>query len=112
MPARDPLVEFIAELREPVAVDPGAKRRVMDLLREAPPPVSAGVGRSVSHRPRSQSVATIRRIRGDGPRAASFGTLATAAGIALLMAVGTREPTAASSGPARRAVIIGDSVAS
>jgi nucleoside phosphorylase len=40
------------------------------------------------------------------------GTLATAAGIALLMAIGTREPSAGDSGPARRAVIIGDSVAS
>ncbi len=112
MPARDPLVEFIAELREPVAVDPGAKRRVMDMVREAPPPITASAGRLASHRPRSQSVAAIRRIRGDGPRAASFGTLATAAGIALLMAIGIREPTAATSGHARRAVIIGDSVAS
>ena len=34
MPARDPLVAFIAELREPVAVDPGAKRRLMDMVRE------------------------------------------------------------------------------
>ena len=110
MNARDPLTAFIAELREPVAVDPGSKRRLMDLVREAPPPMPSA--HSARTRTRSHSVAIIRRIRGDGPRAASFGTLATAAGIALLMAVGTREPNAERSGPVRRAVIIGDSVAS
>ena len=110
MNARDPLTAFIAELREPVAVDPGSKRRLMDLVREAPPPMPSA--QSVRTRPRSHAVAVIRRMRGDGPRAASFGTLATAAGIALLMVVGTREPNSARSGPARRAVIIGDSVAS
>ena len=110
MNARDPLTAFIAELREPVAVDPGSKRRLMDLVREAPPPMPSA--QSVRTRPRSHPVAGIRRMRGDGPRAASFGTLATAAGIALLMVVGTREPNSARSGPARRAVIIGDSVAS
>lgn len=112
MNARDPLAAFIAELREPVAVDPGSKRRLMDMVREAPPPVAAALTRPAPARHRSHTVAAIRRTRGDGPRAASFGTLATAAGIALLMAIGTREPSAGDSGPARRAVIIGDSVAS
>ena len=112
MPARDPLVVLIAELREPVAVDPGAKRRLMALVREAPPPVPGALGGPGARRPRGQAVAAIRRIRGEGPRAASLGTFATAAGIALLMAIGTRQPNAASSGPVRRAVIIGDSVAS
>lgn len=112
MPARDPLVMFIAELREPVAVDPGSKRRLMDMVRETPPPVPATITRPGLVRHRSRSVAAIRRMRGDGPRAASFGTLATAAGIALLMAVATREPARTASGPVRRAVIIGDSVAS
>jgi len=110
MNARDPLAAFIAELREPVAVDPGSKRRLMDLVRQAPPPMPTV--RSAPSRPRSHTVAAIRRMRGDGPRAASFGTLATAAGIALLMAIGTREPNTPRSGPVRRAVIIGDSVAS
>lgn len=111
LPARDPLVAMIAELREPVAVDPGSKRRLMDMVREAPPPVPA-VARAAPHRPRSQTVAAIRRMRGDGPRATSFGTFATAAGIALLMVVGTREPSPTDSGAVRRAVVIGDSVAS
>jgi hypothetical protein len=111
LPARDPLVAMIAELREPVAVDPGSKRRLMDMVREAPPPVPA-VARAAAHRPRSHTVAAIRRMRGDGPRATSFGTFATAAGIALLMVVGTREPSPTDSGAVRRAVVIGDSVAS
>ena len=110
MNARDPLAAFIAELREPVAVDPGSKRRLMDLVRQAPPPMPTVP--CAPSRPRSHAVAAIRRIRGDGPRAASFGTLATAAGIALLMAIGTREPNTPGSGPVRRAVTMGDSVAS
>jgi len=110
MNARDPLAAFIAELREPVAVDPGSKRRLMDLVREAPRPMPTA--RIAPARPRSHAVAVIRRMRSGGPRAASFGTLATAAGIALLMALGTREASTPRSGSVRRAVIIGDSVAS
>ena len=112
LPARDPLVAMIAELREPVAVDPGSKRRLMDMVREAPPPVPAAVARPAVHRARSQTVATIRRMRGDAPRATTFGTFATAAGIALLMVVSTREPSPSNPGAVRRAVVIGDSVAS
>ena len=33
LPARDPLVAMIAELREPVAVDPGSKRRLMNMVK-------------------------------------------------------------------------------
>jgi len=112
LPARDPLVAMIAELREPIAVDPGSKRRLMEMVREVPPPVPGAVARPAVSRPRSQTVAAIRRMRGDGPRATSFGTFATAAGIALLMASGTREPSSRNSEAVRRAVVIGDSVAS
>lgn len=111
MPHSDPLASLVAELREPVAVDPASRRRLMDLVREAPPP-SALV--SVATRPapsRSRAFTAIRRMRGEAPRGASAGALATAAGIALLLAVGKPEP--ASTGAARRhAVVIGDSVAS
>jgi hypothetical protein len=112
MPVPDPLSALIAELREPVAVEPGSKRRLMKMVREAPAPVPAltTVARPVDGRGRA--LATIRRMRGGGPRTASASTLATAAGIALLMAVGTREPASTSSAPSRRAIILGDSVAS
>jgi 1,4-alpha-glucan branching enzyme len=43
---------------------------------------------------------------------ASASTLATAAGIALLMAIGTQERAGTAMSPGRRAVVIGDSVAS
>jgi hypothetical protein len=51
-------------------------------------------------------------MRGESSRTASASTLATAAGIALLMAVGTQEQAAPRIRPGRRAMIIGDSVAS
>lgn len=112
MPTRDPLAAFIAELREPVAADPASKRRLMELVRESPAPVpNAGVVARPAV-PQSRALATIRRIRGTGPRSVSASTLATAAGIALLLAVGSQERATPRFSPTHRAVTIGDSVAS
>lgn len=110
MPVPDPLVALIAELREPVAVDPGSKRRLMDMVRQAPAPAVATLA-GPPHR-RGRALAAIRRMRAGGPRTASASTLATAAGIALLMAVGTHEPAGMGQASTRRAIILGDSVAS
>jgi len=112
MPVPDPLASLIDELREPIAANPASKRRLMELVREAPAPLAAPA--IALHRApvRSRALATIRRMRGGSPRTASASTLATAAGIALLMVVGSQEPAARGSAPGRRAVIIGDSVAS
>lgn len=51
-------------------------------------------------------------MRGGPPRTISASTLATAAGIALVMAVGTQDRVGPGNSPGRRAVVIGDSVAS
>jgi hypothetical protein len=111
MPVPDPLESLIDELREPMAVDPASKRRLMELVREAPAP-SAVPALMVHRAPvRSRALATIRRMRGGSPRTASASTLATAAGIALLLAVGSQGPSSSGAAPGRRAVIIGDSVA-
>lgn len=113
MPAPDPLASLIDQLREPVAVDPASKRRVMELVRETPVPTARTPVLAVPTR--SRAFAAIRSLRGErsaGPRAATASTLATAAGIALLMAVGNQDRSAPRITPARRAVIIGDSVAS
>ena len=114
MPVPDPLASLIEELREPIAADPAVKRRLMELVREAPAPLPAASTplRPVHARSRSRAIAAIRRMRGGGPRTASASTLATAAGIALLLAVGSQERSGPSNTPGRRAVIIGDSVAS
>ena len=112
MPVPDPLASLIDELREPIAVDPAVKRRLMELVREGPAPLPVT---STPMRPahaRSRTIANIRRMRGGGPRTASASTLATAAGIALLMLVGSQERSGPSITPGHRAVIIGDSVAS
>ena len=115
VPAPDPLASLIDELREPVVGDPAAKRRVMELVRECPVPV-ATVGAHVHALPtRSRGFAAIRKLRGERSefrRSATASTLATAAGIALLMAVGNQDRATPRLTPARRAVIIGDSVAS
>ncbi len=114
MPAPDPLASLIDELREPVVVDPASKRRVMELVREAPLPcVSVAPGRVLPVR--SRAFATIRSLRGERngfSRSATASSLATAAGIALLMAVGNQDPATPRMAPGRRAVVIGDSVAS
>jgi Carbohydrate-binding module 48 (Isoamylase N-terminal domain) len=112
MPAPDPLASLIAELRAPVSVDSASKRRLMQLVREAPPPTS-NVGTPARLTPsRSRALATIRRMRGGSPRSASASTLATAAGVALVLAVGTQNRADTGMSPSRRAVVIGDSVAS
>jgi len=114
-PVPDPLTSLIDELREPIAVDPAAKRRLMELVREAPAPLPVT---STPLRPvhtvhaRSRAMASIRRMRNGGSRTASASTLATAAGIALLMAVGSQERGGPATVSGRRAVVIGDSVAS
>lgn len=113
MPAPDPLASLIDELREPVAVDPASKRRVMELVRETPLPTASARVRTIPSR--SRAFAAIRRLRGErsgGTGAVTASTLATAAGIALLMAVGNQDREAPRMAPSRRAVIIGDSVAS
>jgi len=111
-PVPDPLEALVAGLRAPVAVDPASKRRLMDLVRKAPPPVSA-VGVPARLTPnRSRALATIRRMRGSTPRTASASTLATAAGIALVMLVGMQDRVDTGVPRSRRAVVIGDSVAS
>jgi hypothetical protein len=112
LPAPDPLAALVNELRAPVAVDPASKRRLMELVREAPPPVSmAGTpGRLTPSR--SRALSAIRRMRGDSPRTASGSTLATAAGIALVMLVGMQDRADTGMAQRRRAVVIGDSVAS
>jgi len=51
-------------------------------------------------------------MRGGTTRSASASTLATAAGIALVLAVGTQDRGGRGMSPSRRAVVIGDSVAS
>ena len=102
VPAPDPLASLIDELRAPVVVDPASKRRVMELVREAPHPVSpAAPARLTPHR--SRALAAIRRMRGGTPRSVSASTLATAAGIALVMAVGTQDRVDPGSAPGRRA---------
>lgn len=123
-PTPDPLAALIAELREPVVVDPASRRRVMDAVRRMPAPAVAAreharrpvhhakPGSSAADRRSGRALATIRRMRGGAPHAASAGTLATAAGIALLLAVGSRDPGAISASRGGPAVILGDSVAS
>jgi len=111
LPGPDPLAPLITALREPVAVDPASKRRLMELVREAPlPAVVAQPARLTPNR--SRALATIRRLRGDAPRAASASTLATAAGIALVVLVGMQDRVDTGAPRSRRAVVIGDSVAS
>ncbi|HUQ81710.1 MAG TPA: isoamylase early set domain-containing protein [Gemmatimonadaceae bacterium] len=112
MPVPHPLATLIDELREPIAVDPASKQRLMELVREAPAPQAAPS--MVLHRTpvRSQALTAIRRMRGESPRAATVSTLATAAGIALLMAVGSQEPATTRASSGGRPVTIGDSVAS
>ena len=112
VPVPDPLASFIDELREPMAIDPASKRRVMELVREAPTPVHvAGVATEPAH-VRSRAVAAVRRIRGGSARHASASALATAAGIALLLSVGSQNRPASQAEPGRRVTTIGDSVAS
>ena len=111
LPAPDPLAELVTELRAPVVVDPASKRRLMELVRETPPPASVGTPARLTPA-RSRALATIRRMRGGSPTRASASTLATAAGIALVMLVGTQDRTDSGRTPGRRAVVIGDSVAS
>jgi hypothetical protein len=111
LPGPDPLAPLITALREPVAVDPASKRKLMELVREAPlPAVVAQPARLTPNR--SRALATIRRMRGDAPRAASASTLATAAGIALVVLVGMQDRVDTGAPRSRRAVVIGDSVAS
>jgi hypothetical protein len=84
----------------------------MEMVREAPPPASAA-GTPAGLTPnRSRALAAIRRMRGGAPRSVSASTLATAAGIALVMLVGTQDRTDTRATPRHRAVVIGDSVAS
>ena len=111
-PVPDPLPSLIDELREPIAVDPAAKRRLMELVREAPAPLLMTRTPLRPAHARSRALSSIRRMRDGGSRAASASTLATAAGIALLLAVGSQERSGPTGAPGRRAVIIGDSVAS
>ena len=110
-PVPDPLAALVAELRAPVAVDPASKRRLMDLVRTAPPPVSVDLATRLTPN-RSRALATIRRMRGSTPRTVSASTLATAAGIALVMLVGMQDRVDTGVPRTRRAVVIGDSVAS
>ena len=111
-PAPDPLATLITELRAPVSVDSASKRRLMELVREAPPP-TPGLGAPARLTPsRSGAFAAIRRMRGGSPRSVSASTLATAAGIALVMALGSQNRAGPGMSPGRRAVVIGDSVAS
>ena len=111
LPGPDPLATLVTALREPVAVDPASKRRLMELVREAPlPAVVAQPARLTPSR--SRALATIRRMRGDAPRAASASTLATAAGIALVMLVGMQDRVDTGAPRSRRTVVISDSVAS
>lgn len=112
LPAPDPLATLIAELREPVAVDPASKRRLMQLVLEEPQP--SAVETPVHLTPgRSRAVAAIKRMRtGGNSGSVSASTLATAAGIVLVMAVGTQNRPTSGSEPRRRATVIGDSVAS
>jgi len=111
LPERDPLAMLVTELRAPVAVDPASKRRLMELVRQAPAP--AAVAPPARLMPNgSRALVTIRRMRGDAPRAASASTLATAAGIALVMLVGMQDRVDTGAPRNRRAVVIGDSVAS
>ena len=112
LPGPDPLASFIDDLREPIAVDPASRRRVMELVREAPLPVPvAGVPAHPAH-VRSRAVAAVRRMRDGSTRSMSASALATAAGIALLISVGSQTRPAAQTAPGRRAATIGDSVAS
>ena len=112
LPGPDPLASFIDDLREPITVDPASKRRVMELVREAPLPVPvAGVATTPVH-VRSRAVAAVRRMRDGSTRASSASALATAAGIALLISVGSQTRPASQAEPGRRAATIGDSVAS
>jgi hypothetical protein len=100
---------LVTELRAPVAVDPASKSRLMDLIREAPAPAAPPLRLTPN---RSRALATIRRMRGDAPRSASASTLATAAGIALVMLVGMQDRVDTGAPRSHRAVVIGDSVAS
>ena len=112
LPAPDPLAALVEELRAPVMVDPASKRRLMELVREAPPPKAVVDSPARLTPSRSRALSVIRRMRGDAPRAASASTLATAAGIALVMLVGMQDRTDTGMVQRRRAVVIGDSVAS
>jgi hypothetical protein len=112
VPVPDPLASFIDELREPIAVDPASKRRVMELVREAPVPAPVvGVATQRAH-VRSRAVAAVRRIRGGSPRHVPASALATAAGIALLLSIGSQDRPANQVETKRRVTSIGDSVAS
>ena len=111
LPGPDPLAMLITELRAPVAVDPASKRRVMELVREAPLPAAVAPPARLTPN-RSRALASIRQMRGDAPRAASASTLATAAGIVLVMLVGMQDRVDTGASRSRRAVVIGDSVAS
>ena len=112
LPAPDPIVGLIRELRAPVAVDPASKRRLMELVREAPPPARVHGTPARLTPARSRALATIRHMRGGTARSVSASTVATAAGIALVMLVGTQDRPETAGSPSRRAVVIGDSVAS
>lgn len=90
----------------------------MDRVRQAPLPASVAtplatplIGAHGRRDRRTRALATIRRMRGGSPRTASAGTLATAAGIALLLGVGTSRPTVGSA-PGAPAIVLGDTVAS
>jgi hypothetical protein len=112
LPGPDPLASFIDDLREPIAIDPASKRRVMELVRGVPLPAPVS-GVATSPAPvRSRAVAAVRRIRGGSARGSSASALATAAGIALLISVASQNRPATQAEPGRRAVTIGDSVAS
>jgi len=109
LPGPDPLAMLITELRAPVEVDSASKSRLMELIREAPAPAAPPMRLTPN---RSRALAAIRRMRGDTPRTASASTLATAAGIALVMLVGMQDRVDTGAPRGRRAVVIGDSVAS
>jgi hypothetical protein len=108
----DPLELLVDQLREPVAVDSASKRRVMQLVRQAPPPAVAVASPAPLTAKRSRAFAAIRRLRGAGSRGPSASAFATAAGIALAMLIGTQDRTGVTTAPRRRAVVISDSVAS
>ena len=110
-PTPDDLRELIAELRAPVVVDPRSKRRVMEAVRREPGPVAAHLSPPASPPVRSRAVATVRRIRSGGAqRTASIGSLATAAGIAVVLAVGAEHPAGVAENGPRRAAVLGDTV--
>lgn len=114
-PVPSELAQLIAELRAPIPVDPSSRRRLMEAVRRASvsEPSGPGVVAAPSRaRGRSHALAAIRRVRSGGaPRRASAGALATAAGIAVLLAVGGRAPAVMSPAGGSAAVVLGDTVA-